>query len=199
MNYEKIYNQIIDRAKTRKLTGYTENHHIIPKCMGGSDDSHNIVTLTFKEHFMCHKLLCEIYPNENCLVFAYWLMCKAKSKGQYRDVKLSAREYSKLKEEYSRVLKERKPWNFGLTKSDERVAKYAKAKRWNAGLKKGDSKIMDEMHRKSAISRKGKKRPNHSIKMKNIINSKKIKCTKCGKEGSGPGMYYWHFDKCKFF
>jgi len=32
MNYNKIYNQIVERAKSRKLNGYMETHHIIPKC-----------------------------------------------------------------------------------------------------------------------------------------------------------------------
>ena len=30
MNYERIYNAIIERAKTRQLEGYKERHHIIP-------------------------------------------------------------------------------------------------------------------------------------------------------------------------
>ena len=33
MNYEKIYNELIDRAKSRILTDYKEIHHIIPRCM----------------------------------------------------------------------------------------------------------------------------------------------------------------------
>ena len=37
MNYQKIYNQIIERAKTRQLEGYKEKHHILPRCMGGLD------------------------------------------------------------------------------------------------------------------------------------------------------------------
>jgi hypothetical protein len=51
MNYEKIYDCIIKRAKTRKLEGYVEKHHIIPKCMGGSNEKQNIVELTAREHF----------------------------------------------------------------------------------------------------------------------------------------------------
>ena len=43
MNYQRIYNQIIERAKTRQLEGYVEKHHIIPRCLGGLDDKENIV------------------------------------------------------------------------------------------------------------------------------------------------------------
>jgi len=74
MNYQKIYYQIIDRAKNRELTSYKELHHIIPKCMGGTDEKENLVYLTAREHYLCHQLLCEIYPKEKKLFFAFWAM-----------------------------------------------------------------------------------------------------------------------------
>jgi len=61
MNYQRIHDQIIERAKTRQLDGYKERHHIIPKCMGGIDDKSNLVELTAREHFIIHLLLAEIY------------------------------------------------------------------------------------------------------------------------------------------
>ena len=177
MNYEKIYNQIIQKAKNRITDEYTEKHHIIPKCMGGGNGIGNIVRLTAKEHYLCHRLLCEIHPSKNGLVFAYWMMCKVISNNQQRGIRISAREYDRLKNEYSRVLKERIPWNKGLTKDDERVAKYSNVKRWNSGLKKGDNPILDELHRKSAESRKGKKRPEHSVKLKELYSNRKMNNT----------------------
>ena len=177
MNYERIYNQIIDRASNRLVEGYTEKHHITPKCMGGNDAKSNIVRLTAKEHYLCHRLLCEIYPSKNGLVFAYWMMCKAESSNQQRGIRVSGREYERLKNEYSRVLKERTPWNKGLTKDDERVAKYGNSKRWNSGLKKGDNPILDELHRKAAEKRIGVKRPDHSAKMKKIWEQRKMNNT----------------------
>lgn len=41
-------------------TGYTEKHHIIPKSLGGDNSKENIVRLTAKEHFVCHRLLCKM-------------------------------------------------------------------------------------------------------------------------------------------
>jgi hypothetical protein len=145
--------------------------------MGGGNGIGNIVRLTAKEHYLCHRLLCEIYPYKNGLVFAYWMMCKVISNNQQRGTRISAREYDRLKSEYSRVLKERIPWNKGLTKDDERVAKYSNTKRWNSGLKKGDNPILDELHRKSAESRKGKKRPEHSVKLKELYSNRKMNDT----------------------
>ena len=55
--YTKWYFNIINRAKSRVLGGYTEKHHIIPRSLGGSDDLDNLVKLTAKEHYIVHLLL----------------------------------------------------------------------------------------------------------------------------------------------
>ena len=41
MNYQKIYDNIVNRGKNRTINTYTESHHIIPRCMGGSNDKDN--------------------------------------------------------------------------------------------------------------------------------------------------------------
>ena len=51
--------------KLSKKQCYCERHHIIPKSIGGSNSSYNLVNLTAKEHFIAHRLLekltCQIY------------------------------------------------------------------------------------------------------------------------------------------
>lgn len=43
MNYQSVYNDIINRAKPRiKLPGY-ERHHIIPRSCGGTNEKENLV------------------------------------------------------------------------------------------------------------------------------------------------------------
>lgn len=79
MNYKKIHDSIIERAKNRVYDGYTEDHHIIPKCMGGTDDSSNIVSLTAEEHFLIHILLVKLHPGNHNLIFAVKLMCEHNS------------------------------------------------------------------------------------------------------------------------
>lgn len=66
MNYDKIYKQIINFRKENPLDKdqYGENHHIIPRSLGGSDDKENLIRLTAREHFICHMLLAEMYPKE---------------------------------------------------------------------------------------------------------------------------------------
>lgn len=36
---------------------YCENHHIVPRSLGGSDDAANLVLLTYKERLVAHLLL----------------------------------------------------------------------------------------------------------------------------------------------
>ena len=103
MNYLKIYNQIIDRANQRTLEKdtYIEKHHIIPKCIGGTNDSDNIVKLLAREHFICHWLLCRIYPDNNKLVHAFWMMSFCKKTNRYVP---SSRAYNEAKELHSKLL-----------------------------------------------------------------------------------------------
>lgn len=68
MDYQKIYNNLIHRDITR--AGYVEKHHILPRCLGGSDSKENIVSLYPEEHFLAHLLLCKIYPGNQKLLYA---------------------------------------------------------------------------------------------------------------------------------
>jgi len=46
------------RMKRKRRNGVIyDSHHIIPKCMGGSNDKSNKVLLTPREHFIVHRLL----------------------------------------------------------------------------------------------------------------------------------------------
>lgn len=75
MNYKKIYNRIVENALNREIPEtYTEKHHIIPKCLGGSDDCSNIAILTCREHIICHILLAKIYPHNYKILYAMTAM-----------------------------------------------------------------------------------------------------------------------------
>ena len=86
MNYQKIYDALIAKAQARSvLQGYKEAHHILPRCMGGSDLSSNLVDLTAREHFIAHLLLAHIYNNAKLWVAV--IMMKGK-KGRYINSRL---------------------------------------------------------------------------------------------------------------
>ena len=74
MNYSNIYERIVARGRERVLEGYKERHHIIPRCLGGTDDPENLVDLTPEEHYVCHQLLVKMYPNNRDLHYAVMVM-----------------------------------------------------------------------------------------------------------------------------
>ena len=74
MNYKKHYDLLIERSKNRVLEGYVEKHHIIPKCLGGTDDKENLAILTPEEHFLAHQLLIKLNPGHRGLVYAVQMM-----------------------------------------------------------------------------------------------------------------------------
>ena len=61
MNYKRIYFSIIENRKINKFNGYVEEHHILPRSLGGSNFHSNLVFLSAKEHFICHLLLTKMY------------------------------------------------------------------------------------------------------------------------------------------
>lgn len=111
MNYCRIYSSLVNRArfqyrKKRKRTDpnfvYYENHHILPRCLGGSDSENNLVLLTAREHFLAHRLLCKIYVGNRKLEKALIYMCEGReSNSLFLDSYvspnfISSREYERV-------------------------------------------------------------------------------------------------------
>lgn len=173
---ENIYNKIIQKALSlnrKKGNGaYFERHHIIPKCLGGSNLKENLVLLTAKEHYICHLLLIYMYPENNKIAFAFWNMCRPNNNYHQRH-KVSARTYEHAKSHLSNLYKSKTAWNKGKKLTPEQLSKHVTKQvgfvAWNKGI---PSKY------------KG-------------IPREKSKCIHCGKEGGSPQIKQWHNDNCK--
>ena len=130
MNYQRIYNQIIERAKTRQIEGYVEKHHIIPKCLDGTNDKENLIKLTAREHFLCHLLLCEMYPNNIRLFHAVFMMSNIKKRKNFQNnIFISSRLYEYVKQKRSKLQKEQwyqKRKEQGLIINEENINKFVK-------------------------------------------------------------------------
>jgi hypothetical protein len=100
MDYKKIYDDLIESRKMRpKLEGvYYEEHHILAKCMGGSNEKSNLIYLTAREHFLAHLLLAQVYGGE--LWFAAQAMTMTSS-GR----KLNSRMFSLVREQWSKEIR----------------------------------------------------------------------------------------------
>lgn len=114
MNYLRIYNSLLSRAKDRILSGFVEVHHIIPVCMGGTDESENLVQLTPEEHFIAHLLLVKIFPNEPKLVIAARMMTFGNSKHNRKSNKMYGWLKKRFREVQSKLAKERQSNTKGL-------------------------------------------------------------------------------------
>lgn len=73
--------------------------------MGGTDEESNLVSLTAREHFICHKLLTKVYPHEPKLIHAFWAMVTMKKEG--RTYKITSRDFQTAREGYSKYISER--------------------------------------------------------------------------------------------
>jgi hypothetical protein len=114
MNYQRIYNEIINNAKNRMLNKntldyYTELHHIVPRCLNGNNIKSNLVLLTGREHYLCHWLLWKSNPNNNSLLLAYHKMVYQKRTYQERNFKISSKQYELLKIANSERMKKNNP------------------------------------------------------------------------------------------
>lgn len=206
MNYQLLYDLIILKAKPREIIKgqYYERHHIIPRCLGGNNRKENLVMLTFKEHYVCHHLLCKIYPNNYKIKAAFALMVgspKQVGKKQY----ITASMYETVKRE----LKDLKyPW---LVAAKNKPRKRKTTPAWNKGLKMGarpkeynkkSSETLKQHWANNEHPRKGKPSWNSGKKGLQVAWNKGIKretttCVHCGLVGSLNNIKRWHNDNCR--
>jgi group I intron endonuclease len=97
LTYNEFINNILEtRGRFACGEEYHERHHIVPRCMGGTDDDENLIDLFAKEHFIAHSLLTKENPDNEKLVYAWSMMAFVKSDNQER-YELSPEEYEEIK------------------------------------------------------------------------------------------------------
>lgn len=118
------------KKQAKKLLGYVEGHHIVPKCICKEEtqikDKQNIAWLTAREHFICHNLLCKMFSSnyKYKMIRATIRLVDTLSIRKQR-VKSSI-VYKQCKENFAKTMssmnKGRPAWNKGLTaKTDDRL------------------------------------------------------------------------------
>ena len=183
MDWLRHYNALMGRASGRTLSGYKERHHVIPRCMGGTDAKSNMVYLTAKEHFVAHKLLVRMYPDVRGLWFALVAMGRVaeykarifaserrRAAEMRKGFKYTEASRQKMLESAIRrgrnsplteFKKGQKPWNSGLSNwregyshSEETRAKMTASQRAN---REAHSTLMKQwwVDRKAALQRTG--------------------------------------------
>lgn len=173
--YSHWYHNIVAKAALRvNVDGYFEKHHIVPKALGGTDDESNMVNLTPKEHFICHRLLVKMTEGKakKSMAFAIWQMSSRRNKVSKNRYKPTARVYAMLKQQLSSACKgvplseEHKQKMRGIPKSEEHKAKLGQYVRTDEHIKAivqtrksqiGKYKHSDETKKKIGAGSKGSK------------------------------------------
>lgn len=108
--YTRWYSSLIEKRQNEIPDGYKENHHIIPKCMGGQDTNDNLVFLTAREHIVAHWLLTKMTSgaNQRKMYHAFANMLRI-SENQER--KVTILEVAKCREARSKARKGESPFS----------------------------------------------------------------------------------------
>lgn len=183
MDWSRHYDLLIGRARGRDLLGYSEKHHVVPRCMGGSNSKSNIVRLTAREHFIAHKMLVRMYPS----VRGLWLALIAMG----RIPEFKSRIFSS---ERQRASESRRGFSYS-DESRKKMSESAKARgrnspstefkkgqqAWNTGI--SDFRIgysHSEETRAKIIETKVSRKYDHSARMKQWWEDRKSQTQRTG-------------------
>jgi len=229
MNYKRVYEELIERGVKRGWTKktascYTERHHIVPKSMGGSNDSENLVELTAREHYIAHWLLYKVYKTKE-------MACAWNATTMDRDGsrKLTSRQFERARIIASENMKGENHPCWGVKLSEERkkaVGDFHRGKKMSdetrakmsdsqTGSKASDEarKKIGDVHRGKKVSNETRKKMSESriklgiklsdedkerIRERSIkISNREAECPHCKLVSkNSPTFRKYHFDNC---
>ena len=133
--YDEFINNILQtRGRFNCGEEYHEKHHIVPKCMGGTNEEDNLIDLFAHEHYEAHRLLAIENPENDKLQIVWWLMHHHKRDGCHYEI--DADEYADIKKRLAQIIGE---MHKGRIVSEETRKKQSEAK---AGRYDGDKNPM---------------------------------------------------------
>lgn len=215
MNYQKHYDLLIEKAKTRILEGYVERHHIIPKCFGGSNEPENLVNLTAKEHFIAHLLLYKMQSSKRKRhqMLTAVVMMKGKHMKNSRLFEQARIDFSKM---HSQSISGENHPMYGTSRTGEDNPFYGKTHNEDTRKKLSEARsgmivakdintgeklwvTMEEFESDRyvgitsgvSVADETKRKISEALKKKPILT-----CPHCGKQGRA-NMTRYHFGNCK--
>lgn len=122
--YFSIVNKAFSEDRKRTDNRIYENHHIIPKAIGGPNEKENLVLLTPKEHYICHRLLPKMLSDSKKrgkMINALWAMINGFGNSERHATNSTI--YERIKIEHSTIKSENMKGNknhfYGKTHSKE--------------------------------------------------------------------------------
>jgi hypothetical protein len=185
MNYNLIYDNLINFRKLQPAKGYTENHHIIMRCMGGTDDASNLVKLTGREHWVAHLLLNKIYRTNQTIYACHMMALRCEERGIPRI--RNSRTYEYIRKQHAKLIGERNKKMIGEANSQfgtrwicnvelQKNKKISKNEEPPEGWINGRSKWSD-WYNTSKVSRKSREVHSQALRDQYTLSPKV--CTQC--------------------
>jgi len=171
------YFNLIEKAKKRNNLQEYETHHIIPRFAGGLDDDNNLVRLSYREHYICHKILTKLYagPLKAKAFLSLHRMCFAKKYGS------PSKLYEQFRKEFIKHLKEYHPSRLN-PESWSQTCKINAKKQWqnNEERRKNFSDKMKSLWKEGKITPEMSRKNGKHNKF-GILNHKTIEIEYKGK------------------
>lgn len=163
-HYLNRYNKFIAHYKKQEVVEqYREKHHIIPKCLNGTDDDDNLVYLSARSHFIAHYLLHKAYEDNRRLSHAFAMMI-VNNDTQRRQC--SSRLYNEARKARSKALK-------NIPRTEEVRVKLRVPKKNTENYKK--KKSVEHALNISNALKQYKRTDEHQQKLSNAVRALKRK------------------------
>jgi hypothetical protein len=204
------YNLVLSRQDFDRDC-FTETHHIIPKCFGGNNKKDNLVKLTPREHYICHKLLLKMVDEpkkKRSMAYAFFRM--KQSNNEHKRIKSSS-DYDRVRKSISYLVsgKNNSFYGKGHFGKDNPMSKPENRESHRIGMLsrsqpdytgennpfygKNHTKETKQKLSEYAKLRTGKKSNNWGKKHRRVI------CEFCNKEIAFPMYTRWHGENCKMY
>lgn len=151
MTYKEFIDNILEtRGRFNCGDEYHERHHIVPRCMGGTNDEDNLIDLFAREHFEAHRLLALENSDVQGLVYAWWRMCHIPGSSKRRN-EITSEEYEEARKKNNEALKGKNHPQYGTHRSEETKLKISNARKGKC-LSDETKKKLSKSHKKENLS-----------------------------------------------
>lgn len=195
--YSRWYHDIVNAARQRQAIGYVERHHVLPLSLGGTNDKANIVSLSAREHFVCHALLVRMtegsarYKMVNALLK---MGCVGPDHGErYVNSKLfetARKQISILRRDPVLDAVRRQK----ISEARKLLPKRTLTAEWKQRIGEASK---DRLHTASYKAHMSNCKSEFWAKRKANGEGYPTRTCPCGVSGKGPNMSRYHFDNCE--
>lgn len=185
MEYKDYINNILSTRGRFNCDGYKERHHIVPKCMGGTNNNDNLIDLYAEEHYIAHKLLALENQDNNKIVYAWWRMNQRRSINN-GVIEVSPEDYAQARKLHSEAMSRRTITNETRRKFSEKLKgknnpMYGRYGSKNPCYGRKHTQAEKEKMRKNHVDMSGENNPMYGLRGDKSPHAKGVYCIELDK------------------